>query len=491
MIRDSDLRGLRDLRRLLAACLALCTGLILTACGGGGGDTAAPAPVAPQPTVTLSASAASVAGGQALTLTWNAQNTGAATCTASGAWSGQVATSGSQQVTPAVQAANYTATYTLTCGQAGNSVAVAVTPPVNVVPVAVDAGPTGSRQFNVPFVSVTVCRPGTSTCRTIDHVLLDTGSYGLRLVAPLDGALGLPAVTTPSGAPAGECAQFLSGYTWGAVVQADVTLGGETAAAQSVQLIGQAPGGVGGVPTACSGTGASMNTVAELGANGVLGVGLFKEDCGPVCAGNVIPGTYYACANGTCQASAMPLAQQVANPVAAFAADNNGIVIAFPAVGSGGLASLSGTLTFGIGTQANNALGGATRYAADANGHFTTVYKGTALTSSFIDSGSNGLFFNDAGIPKCSTSTDFYCPPTPLSLSATVMGYDGSTSGTVAFTIESIDALPGSAVAGWVGGPYDARRRTGNAFDWGLPFFFGRKVYVGFATNPNGPYWAF
>jgi Protein of unknown function (DUF3443) len=482
-----------DLRRVLAACLALCTGLILAACGGGGGGSPAPAPVpvVPQPTVTLAASAATVAGGEALTLTWSAQNTGTATCTASGAWSGQVAASGSQQVTPAVQAANYTATYTLTCGQASNSVAVAVTPPANVIPVVVDAGPTATRQFNLPFVSVTVCRPGTTTCQTIDHVLLDTGSYGLRLVAPLDGALALPAVTTASGASAGECAQFISGYSWGAVVQADVRLGGATAAAQSVQLIGQAPGGVSGVPAACSSTGASMNTVAELGANGVLGVGLFKEDCGAVCASNAIAGTYYACANGTCQATAMPLAQQVANPVAAFAADNNGIVIALPAVGTGGVPSLAGTLTFGIGTQANNAPGGATRYAADANGHFTTIYKGTTLTSSFIDSGSNGLFFNDAAIPKCSTSTDFYCPPTPLSLSATVMGYDGSTSGTVAFTIENIDTLPGNAVAGWVGGPYDARRHTGNAFDWGLPFFFGRKVYVGFATNPNGPYWAF
>jgi hypothetical protein len=34
----------------------------------------------------------------------------------------------------------------------------------------------------------------------------------------------------------------------------------------------------------------------------------------------------------------------------------------------------------------------------------------------------------------------------------------------------------------------------GNSFDWGLPFFFGRSVYVAFAgaVTPKGlgPYWA-
>jgi hypothetical protein len=42
-----------------------------------------------------------------------------------------------------------------------------------------------------------------------------------------------------------------------------------------------------------------------------------------------------------------------------------------------------------------------------------------------------------------------------------------------------------------VGGPYDSKHNSGNAFDWGLPFFFGRKVYIGMETDPNGPYWAF
>jgi hypothetical protein len=479
------------LRNRCAPLLALCTSLVLTACGGGGGGSNA-APAAGQPAVTIAASGTSVAGGDALTLTWSTQGTGATACTASGAWSGQVAASGSQQVTPAAQAADYTATYTLTCGQASNSVSVTVTPPVNVLPVTVDGGPAGATgQFNAPYVSVTVCRPGTTVCQTIDHVLLDTGSYGLRLIAPLDAGLALPAVTSASGAPVGECGQFVSGYTWGAVVQADVKLGGETAPALSVQVIGQAPGGVGAVPVSCSGVGSSLNTAAAMGANGVLGVGLLKEDCGDACASSAVSATYYACTGSTCTPTALALAKQVANPVAALGTDGNGIVVSLPAVGTGGAASLSGTLTLGIGTRANNALGSATRYAADGNGHFATVYKGTTLSESFIDSGSNGLYFNDASLPACSLSTAFYCPANPLALSATVMAYDGSASGNVAFTIESIDALPDSMTVGRVGGKYDSRHHAGTAFDWGLPFFFGRKVYVGLGTNANGPYWAF
>lgn len=478
------------LRTRCAALPALFVCLILTACGGGGGGSSNATPA--QPAVAITASSASVTGGDALTLSWSTQNTGATACTASGAWSGQVATSGSQQVTAAAQGASYTATYTLTCGQTSNSVAVTVAAPANVIPIAVDNGPAGATgQINAPYVSVTVCRPGTTVCQTIDHVLLDTGSYGLRLVAPLDAGLALPAVTSATGAPVGECGQFVSGYTWGAVVQADVKLAGETAPAQSIQVIGQSPGGVSAVPTSCSSVGSSMNTVAAVGANGILGVGLFKEDCGVACASSAISANYYACAGGTCTATALALAKQVTNPVAALGLDNNGVVVSLPAVGAGGVTSLTGTLTLGIGTRANNALGSATRYAASGSGHFTTVYKGTSLTASFIDSGSNGVYFNDASLPACSRSTDFYCPANPLDLSATVMAYDGSASGNVAFTIENIDAMPNAVIAGRIGGQYDSKHQSGNAFDWGLPFFFGRKVYVGLETDPNGPYWAF
>ena len=62
-------------------------------------------------------------------------------------------------------------------------------PANNVVNAIVDQGPSrfGSGQqaaVNIMYVKVTVCVPGsTTTCQTIDHVQVDTGSQGLRILA--------------------------------------------------------------------------------------------------------------------------------------------------------------------------------------------------------------------------------------------------------------------------------------------------------------------
>jgi hypothetical protein len=90
-----------------------------------------PTPVpTPAPTVSLSATPTSVSAGNSSTLTWN--STDATSCTASGAWSGSQATTGSYNT----GALNQNSTYTLTCtgngGSATQTVVVAVsavTPP--------------------------------------------------------------------------------------------------------------------------------------------------------------------------------------------------------------------------------------------------------------------------------------------------------------------------------------------------------------------------
>ena len=64
----------------------------------------------------------------------------------------------------------------------------------NVLAITVDHGPGGVAYINSPFVNVTLCLPGTTTCQQIDHVLLDTGSAGLRVRASaLAPALAQPA----------------------------------------------------------------------------------------------------------------------------------------------------------------------------------------------------------------------------------------------------------------------------------------------------------
>lgn len=457
----------------------------------------AAAAATPVPAVSMSLEPASVLTGQTTTLTWSASN--ATSCTASGAWAGTKAASGSAVVTQALAG---TYTYNLNCSGAGGSANASVTLAAtdsasNVAQVFVDNGPAGANNIiNVPFIAVSLCRPGTSICQTIDHVLVDTGSYGLRIIAPgiVDPALGLPAISSSGGKPVGECAQFVSGYLWGSVRRADVKIAGEVASSLPIQLAADAGAEYASIPSSCSSAGANLGSVAAMGANGIIGVGLFKEDCGASCVSSALAGTYYECSSSGCTAVAMPLADQVSNPVARFAVNNNGVALAMPSVAAGGATTLTGALIFGVDTQSNNNVGSAKIFGANSNGNFTTNYKGVLLTSSFIDSGSNGLFFSDASIARCFSSSGFYCPATTLSLSAVNISADGATSGTVNFTVENLEALDSSIRAALVGGTLGRGTRS-RAFDWGMPFFYGRTVFVaidGAATgHGSGPYWAY
>ncbi|SEN36223.1 Protein of unknown function [Duganella sp. CF517] len=467
-------------------------------CGGASGTAAVVVSTPPPtPTTNLALAPATVTTAQTSVLSWSSAN--ATGCIASGAWSGARATSGA--VTIAAAGAGHF-TYSLTCsgdgGSASASAALSVTAALsNSIPISVDSGPAGvGGVINVPYVDVTVCRPGTATCQVIDHVLLDTGSYGLRLLASaLDTGLALPAVPTPSGADAAECGKFISGYTWGAVRRADVRMADELAAGIPIQVVGDGGAGYAATPASCSSAGNNLGTLAALGAKGILGVGLFRHDCGDACARAAIAGVYYACAGGACTASAMPLASQVGNPVAAFAVNNNGVLVSLPAVGTAGLTSVSGTLIFGVNTQANNGIAGETVFKTDSGGDFRTTYKGKTSGSSFIDSGSNGYFFTDATIRTCSGG-DFFCPAAALALSATTTAADGSASATVAFDIVNLVQLASTVRAAPVGGPLTgAAAGDSDYFDWGLPFFYGRRVFVvleGATVNgKTGPLWAY
>jgi predicted aspartyl protease len=358
----------------------------------------------------------------------------------------------------------------------------------NTVAVSVNSGPTSS-YANGLFVSVTVCVPGSSTCQTIPDILVDTGSTGLRLLSSVV-TISLPQQSGSNG-PVAECLPFLSGYTWGPVQSADIKVGGESASAVPIQVLSDTAFPV---PTGCTNFGLqSMNTLQTLGANGLLGVGLFAQDCGSACAqtGSSNPGLYYQCPK-SCQVTAQTLTQQVQNPVAMFSSDNNGVIILLPAASSPE-ASLSGSLVFGIGTQSNNALGSATVYTVNNFGNFTTTYKGQSYPNSFIDSGSNGYFFLDSsvtGLPDCVTAIGFYCPTSTQNLSATNQGASGG-SGTVSFSVgnaETFFSNQSDFVFGNLGGP-------GQDFDWGLPFFYGRNVFTAIegksTPGGTGPYWAY
>jgi hypothetical protein len=88
----------------------------------------------------------------------------------------------------------------------------------------------------------------------------------------------------------------------------------------------------------------------------------------------------------------------VLNPIPLFTTDNNGSIIKLPSVAAGGTTTVSGSVIFGIDTESNNASGSSDRIDLGFPGQVGTSPPPSArrhLTTSFIDSGSNGLFFND------------------------------------------------------------------------------------------------
>ena len=370
-----------------------------------------------------------------------------------------------------------------------------VTPPVvtasNFQDLVVDTGPAGS--VNGLFTSVTVCNPNdSSTCRVIDHILVDTGSTGLRLLAEaVPAALRLTQQASASGGALAECTQFADGFSWGPVKAAGVKLGGELIAALAIQIIGDPA--FASIPAACSASGPSENTVASFGANGVLGVGNFANDCGSTCANTSSNGRYYSCDATGCTGVRVAQAEQLQHPVTRLARDNNGVLIRLPAVPSDGAFSIAGTIIFGIGTQTNNALGSARVFTVStASGTLPITLNGTTYANSYIDSGSNAYFFNSPGTPVCSSG--FYCPLSPLTIATVVQGLNG-TSASFNFSVSHADNFfrdhPGFAVAPNLGGTTIG----GGGVDLGLPFYYGRTVYTaieGRATSGGtGPYVAF
>ncbi|MBN3763300.1 DUF3443 domain-containing protein [Burkholderia sp. Ac-20365] len=458
---------------LLAALIA--ASVAITACGGGGSDNGGSGNGAPVSNISPAKPA-------------NTQDTPASS--PSGLTPETPASPPAAASTPAgVDPASGTGT------TGGNDTPSPVQAADNTVPIVIDSNV--GRVVNMPYVSVTFCVPGkqdASQCTSVDHMLLDTGSVGVRVIASaLGAAFGdrLPLQTGASNDSTGkaaiaQCALFASGYTWGSTRAADVTIGKKTASGIPVQLIGDSVFAT--TPTDCSSRGAGLNTVAALGANGIVGIGHLAQDY-PDAARYALPATYYYCPTpSSCTAARVPLDRQTANPVAAFATDNNGTIIRLPMLPPTGRASVTGELVFGIGTRGNNALPSwPTFLAVSDRGAFTSDYKDRTMTS-IVDSGSNGLFFPDSTLPVLS---GWYMPATLQSLSATMMSNAGNVQSSIGFSIANAQSLfdLGYAAHDNLGAPASA------IFIWGLPFFYGRNVYTALsgvqAGTQMGPYVAF
>jgi hypothetical protein len=403
----------------------------------------------------------------------------------------------------------------------------------NTTEIVVDSGPLGAFVLgvtNVPYVTVTVCSPNMITndsCVTIDHVLLDTGSYGLRLLKSKLGSVALPSVAiaanasnnTPAG-DAAECYPFVIGTIWGPLAKADVHIGGELAYAQTIQLIDDGQTQSPPVPQNCldAAQGSLLTSVSTLQANGILGVGMVAIDCGLTCLDNAYPGmhyVYYSCPTGgaSCMPAAVPLDMQVQNPVVGFVADsngkfnNNGTMITMPALPKLGAKVAKGRLVFGIGTQANNTPAVLGQFPVDtdpasANYLYVSMQSGgQTYAQSYIDSGSNAMFFDSADpslAGTCNVSTGgqqggWYCPAATWSQPATLTAANGA-QGTFTLSVDSADALFSINGATAFDNLAGSAGQGASTFALGMPFFYGRKVYTSIwdqlYSTLNGPWYA-
>ncbi|MFO0700297.1 MAG: DUF3443 family protein [Nitrospira sp.] len=337
--------------------------------------------------------------------------------------------------------------------------------------------------WNQPCVSVTLCLPGTVQCQTVNDILLDTGSVGLRIfrsVLTIDFSTQIE--TDAQGNLIGECLIFGTGADWGPVAMAGVVLAQEPDVVVPIHLIDATFAGQSGGSNPCGQPVDTKPTTAHH--NGILGIDGFVSD--------QRAGLYFSCGVRGCTPIAQPPGF-VQNPVAALPADNNGYVVMFPAVGNSGAASLTGAVILGIGTQSNNAPTGVSVYMRDpATGTIATTYNGTT-SPGFLDTGSTFLFFRDPTIPLCHTISGAFCPSSPLNLSAVNQG-SNQLSGNVNFQVANAGNFlnTGNVAFNNIGGPDTG---LSGEFDWGLPFFLGRTVYVGIDTRIStlgaGSYWAY
>src|ERR1700730_16417535 len=180
----------------------------------------------------------------------------------------------------------------------------------NVMNAHVWAGMYGN-YFNGPFTAVTICQSGTTACETISGILIDTGSFGLRIFGQANH-LTLATETASDGDKIVECVPFGTLPTWGRVAYADVKLGGEPVISKlPIQIINQ---NYSSIPAVCKSGGPPVaQSPTQVGYNGILGVGLWGADCGGACAslGPWNPSMYFQCSGGGCTVAPVADARQV------------------------------------------------------------------------------------------------------------------------------------------------------------------------------------
>jgi hypothetical protein len=335
---------------------------------------------------------------------------------------------------------------------------------------------------NLLFTTLTICDPTNSNCQTIDHILVDTGSGGLRIFKQAL-TVSLTQVVNDQGAALAACEAFARGNAWGPVQMASVKLASEPAITIPVQVI-DATFGTQPSPSPCD-IGA-WSSPMDMHANGILGIDVGLPDP---------EGSYFACQANACTQFTPPAAQRVANPVLALPADNNGVIISLPGIPDDGQATVYGTLVLGINTAWNN-----DPKTYSPNGVFpvklnsndpagaSTTADNVSFLSFLADTGSNMYIFTDPAIALCDSLSSKlgnggpYCPGAPKNFAVKVTGTDGKVWN---FQVWLRDQTTLTATGNLAFNDLGADVQNLDFFFAGLPFFYGKHVYLGYATRSS------
>jgi hypothetical protein len=367
------------------------------------------------------------------------------------------------------------------------------TPPAaepNVLPFSVGAGLCASVP-NTPCVAVTICQSGTNNCQTIDNLQIDSASVGLRVFRSLLNFQ--PQLVASGGGTLTRCEPFAGGDSvWGPVAMVDLKMGGEPAVRVPVELIDFdfAP-----APPQCSAQQTTQDVnPTQMGVNGIIGLSLLTEDCGPACASVANNGAYFSCANGSCQPTTTTT--QIQNPIALLPADNNGMILQTQGIPPAGATGATGQLILGIGTRPNNQPKGITALPATSNDSYAAVSTTSGSVNNMpaiFDSGTSYLTF-PTNLPACGGQlSEYLCPPSTESLTATVSGSGGTPTLNVTFQVgNALTLFQSNSRYGAFDDVGSPALTSDNIFIYGFSFFYGRSIYFGIegASSPlgQGPY---
>ena len=318
--------------------------------------------------------------------------------------------------------------------------------------------------FNTPFVSVTVCKPGTKLCKTIDRIKLDTGSEGLKIYKSALQGFKLPIQHDDKKNNIALCSTLGGGSVyWGPIASADLFLGDEFAKGASIQVVD---------PTFPAPNVNCVSTSFPDGRNGILGM--------DTAVGSPNGKTYFSCNSKSCASVVLTSTKQPLNPIIYFLKDNNGFTIRTPSLPPAGQSNLKGSIIFGIGTQPNNQpKAGLTSCHVRSDDYFQLKYNGIIYWTKF-DSGTNAYSFPPAAVnvPFCKNSKIYLCPLQPTTYQVELLNFDGSVCTSLNLDIIGNIFDFSSVTQSWVlpGLAETWGELMPESFILGMPFFFGKDI---------------